>query len=125
MAGTTVPPPLAGCDVLLVEDEIVIALMVEDMLRELGARSVFHATTVAEALDILARVEPHCAVLDVNLGGDTAYAIAERLQARRIPFVFATGYGQHGIASRWQQQTVLQKPFEARLLAHALRAIRE
>lgn len=118
------PAPLAGCDVLLVEDEIVIAFLVEDMLQALGARTVFHATSVAEALAVLAREQPHCAVLDVNLGAETAYGIADRLQARGIPFVFATGYGQRGIDSRWRQQPVLQKPFEARQLTAALQAIR-
>lgn len=116
------PAPLAGLDVLLVEDEIVIAFMVEDALMEMGCRQVFHTGTVAGALDILIQHRPHVAVLDVNLGDGTAYPVAERLQELGIPFVFATGYGLRGLDPRWVATTVIQKPFDARVLAAALRS---
>lgn len=115
------PAPLAGLDVLLVEDEIIIAFMVEDALMELGCHLVFHAGTIGEALGILDQHRPHVAVLDVNLGDGTAYPVAERLQALGIPFVFATGYGLRGLDPRWAATAVLQKPFDARVLAAALR----
>jgi len=115
------PAPLAGLDVLLVEDEIIIAFMVEDALMELGCNFVLHAGTEAEALGILDRHRPHVAVLDVNLGDGTAYPVAERLHSLGIPFVFATGYGLRGLDPRWAGTTVLQKPFDARVLAAAMR----
>ena len=120
-ARSSPPAPLAGLDVLLVEDEIVIAFMVEDMLMELGCHLVFHAGTVDEALAILRQHRPQLAVLDVNLGYITAYPVAERLTELTIPFVFAPGYGLQGLDPRWAAKTVLQKPFDARLLVPALR----
>ena len=120
------PAPLAGLDVLLVEDEIIIAFMVEDALMEMGCRHIFHTATVADALRIIDQHRPHAAVLDVNLGDGTAYPVAERLHELGIPFVFATGYGLRGLDPRWVATTVLQKPFDARVLAAALRtALRE
>ncbi len=123
MSDTRASPPalLAGLDVLLVEDEVVIAFMVEDMLMELGCHLVLHAGTVDEALAILRQHRPQLAVLDVNMGDSTAYAVAERLTELTIPFVFATGYGLQGVDPRWSAKTVLQKPFDARVLATALR----
>jgi CheY-like chemotaxis protein len=115
------PALLAGRDVLLVEDEIVIAFMVEDMLMDLGCPLVLHAGTVSEALAILDSQRPQLAVLDVNLGDGTAYPVAERLNDLAIPFIFATGYGLRGLDPRWSGTTVLQKPFDSRVLAAALR----
>ena len=77
--------------------------------------------TVADALRILDQHRPHAAMLDVNLGDGTAYPVAERLHELGIPFVFATGYGLRGLDPRWVATTVLQKPFDARVLAAALR----
>lgn len=122
-ARTSPPALLAGLDVLLVEDEIVIAFLVEDMLRDLGCHRVFHAGTVGEALAILDEQRLQLAVLDVNLGDSTAYPVAERLHDLAIPFVFATGYGLRGLDPRWAATTVLQKPFDARVLAAALRTV--
>jgi CheY-like chemotaxis protein len=66
---------------------------------------------------------PDLAVLDVNLGGERAYPIAERLEADGVPFLFTTGYGKSGLDPRWARKTVVQKPFTTLLMAEALRSL--
>jgi len=109
-----------GVDVLLVEDETIVSFLIEDMLTELGCTSVRHASGVSEALAILDGHRPDVAILDVNLAGEMGYAVAERLDAGNIPFIFATGYGGRGVPNRWSQRPVLQKPFRVEAIAGAL-----
>lgn len=112
----TVPPP----KVLVVEDETVVSFLVEDMLLELGCREVVHAADVGNALRLI-EDGVDLAVLDVNLGREKVYPVAEFLTARGIPFVFATGYGRMGLETRWRDRPVIQKPFRLDVLADALR----
>jgi len=114
--------PLHGLQALVVEDETIVAFLIEDMLTELGCSTVRLANTVNAALAILAEYRPDIAVLDVNLSGADAYVVAERLAADKIPFVFATGYGRDGISERWADQAVVQKPFQFETLEKALQA---
>jgi CheY-like chemotaxis protein len=81
--------------VLLVEDEGLVALLIEDLLMDLGCEVVGSCDSIRSALEWLERAAqaPDGAVLDVNLGGELVYPVAEVLEARRIPFAFATGYG--------------------------------
>ena len=60
--------------------------------------------------------------IDVNLRGEMAFPVAERLEAEKIPFLFATGYGQAGLPERWRQRPVIQKPFGYTDLSRALEA---
>jgi CheY-like chemotaxis protein len=86
---------MSGLRVILVEDEPLVAMMMEDLLAELGCR-VASFGALAPALAWLAAQPdpPDGAVLDVNLGGgETVFPLAEALQARGVPFIFATGYG--------------------------------
>jgi DNA-binding response OmpR family regulator len=106
------PASFADLDVLVVEDEAIISFLVEDMLRELGARDVWIASSVETALAKLKEKRPGLAILDVNLGGVSAYPVAERLKAAGIPFLFASGYGQAGIGPAWSTIPVIQKPFD-------------
>lgn len=115
-------PPLAGLEVLLVEDESAAVFVVEDMLFNLGAATVWHAADVDEALALLRDHRPGVAVVDINLAGEPAYPVAERLQAADIPFIFVTGYSGSGIHRRWSDHTRVQKPFRPATLAVALRA---
>ncbi|PDT09992.1 HWE histidine kinase domain-containing protein [Rhizobium sp. M1] len=103
--------PLSGLNVLLVENNLIIAMDGEDILRRLGAE-VATAPTVAEAMEILAGRSFDLALLDVNLGDETSFGIADRLAADGVPFVFATGYGE-GIAqaNSHSDAPVLQKPY--------------
>lgn len=103
--------PLSGLSVLLVENNLIIAMDGEDILRRLGAE-VATAPSVAEAMEILAGRSFDLALLDVNLGDGTSFGIADRLAADGVPFVFATGYGE-GIAqaNSHSDAPVLQKPY--------------
>src|SRR5215207_9565431 len=113
---------LKGLKVLVVEDESIISFLIEDLATELGAAEVWHAASVA-ALALLAARRPDAAVLDVNLGGEPAHAVAERLESLAVPFVFATGYGRQGVPPQWTGHPVLQKPFPIDALGEALHAV--
>jgi CheY-like chemotaxis protein len=96
--------------VLIVEDEIVVALFLEDILGEFG----YQVAGVITQLDEAMGREPDydLAVLDVHINGRPVFDFADMLAARGIPFVFATGYGERGIPERHRGSPVLQKPFE-------------
>ena len=85
--------PLTGLNVLLVEDQSIIALDTEATLLDLGAREVQTFTGIEAALAWLATGAPDIGVLDVNLGTTDAFPVAIALHLRRVPFVFTTGYG--------------------------------
>ena len=86
--------PKAPARVLVVEDNMIIAMDMEAMLLNLGAREVETASCVADALSSVAAKRPDFAVLDVNLGPETSFPVADRLRELSIPFVFGTGYGE-------------------------------
>ena len=80
-------------DVLVVEDDPIIALDFEDTILDFGVKTVRIAANVAKALDMIADRPPEFALLDVNLIREKSFAVAERLEALKIPFAFVTGYG--------------------------------
>jgi DNA-binding NtrC family response regulator len=114
---------LVGKRVLLVEDEFLIAAMVQDMLADLGAVVVGPAHRLADARSLAEESDLDIAIIDVNLGGERSDPIAEILAARGIPFILATGYGD---AMKAPRVHVLDKPFTmdklATFLARALNA---
>jgi len=89
------PAPCDGMpnDVLVVEDDPIIALDFEDTLLGFGVKTVRTAANVAKALELIARRPPEFALLDVSLIREKSFAVAERLDALKIPFAFVTGYG--------------------------------
>jgi CheY-like chemotaxis protein len=96
--------------VLIVEDEMVVALFLEDVLEEFGYPV---AGVVTRLDDAMARdVDYDIAVLDVHINGRNVFDFAGMLVARGIPFVFATGYGERGIPEQHRSSPVLQKPFQ-------------
>lgn len=103
--------PFANLRVVLIEDEALVVMLLEDMLSELGCLVTGMAAHIDEALQLAASTDADLAILDVNLDGEEAYAVAERLAARDIPFVFATGYGRHGLRGGFENRPTLQKPF--------------
>jgi CheY-like chemotaxis protein len=113
--------PLAGRRILIVEDEAMIALLIEDVLADLGTIVVGPAGRIEEALALARSAEIDLAALDLNLGGEPVYPVAEALAARSIPFVFMTGYGQHGIAEPWRSRPSIAKPFRPSQFAMFLR----
>jgi CheY-like chemotaxis protein len=113
--------PLRGLSVLLVEDESMVSLLVEDMLKSLGCAIVWQASNLAEAAIALRNNAPDVAVLDLNLDGELVEPVAEQLAGERIPFVFATAYGRQSVPERWASRLVIQKPFRSETLGAALR----
>lgn len=114
-----------GLDVLLLEDQLLIAVDVEEMLTRLGARQVRTASTIVEARRRLTEQRPDLAILDVNLGqGTTSMPFAEELESLGLPFVFATGYGDDAlIAGGFTAAPVVRKPYESIALARAIAAV--
>lgn len=115
--------PLAGLEVLLVEHESVAAFVVEDMLFDLGAATVWHAANVDDALTLLRDRRPGIAVVDVSLAGEPTDPVAEQLKTAEIPAVFVAGYGRDGPRRRWSDRVTVQKPLRPATLASALRAV--
>jgi CheY-like chemotaxis protein len=111
---------LSNRKVLVVEDEMMIAMLIEDMLDEFGCKLVGPATNVPRALELIGKESIEVAVLDLNLDGKDTYAIADALQRKNVPFIFATGYGSTGLRQEYGNRPVLQKPFQARDLETAL-----
>ena len=106
--------------ILIVEDETMIAMMVEDFLTELGWDVVGPAGSLDSALAMAKDADIDAAVLDVNLNGRDSFAAADILGGRNIPFVFASGYGSDGIAHRFRDVPILTKPFHRDDLDRAL-----
>jgi DNA-binding response OmpR family regulator len=114
--------PLAGLQALLVEDEALIAMLVEDMVEELGGRVMHTATSLAQALAAV-DMRYDLAILDVNLQGELSFPVAEIIERRGTPFLFTTGYGVSGLAGTDFRVPVLQKPFMAHELRSAVAAL--
>jgi CheY-like chemotaxis protein len=102
---------LSGLRVLVVEDEMMLLLMIEGMLGDMGCESLSAAATVKQALALVEAQTFDVAMLDLNLNGDRAYPIADALAARRVPFLFATGYGTEGVIEGYRDHPVLRKPY--------------
>lgn len=120
MTATTGKMPLDGLRVLIVEDESLLSLLLEDMLGDLGCTVVGTASTVAAAIDAIPKVDAGAAILDIKLGDQKSFAVAEVLAAHGVPFVFATGYGDGHLEDPWRDRPVLQKPFAQDQLADLL-----
>jgi CheY-like chemotaxis protein len=108
----------AGLRVLLVEDEIMIALLVEEILAEFGHTVVGPASRIDRALELVASEAIDVAILDVNIDGKEVYPVAEALAARGIPFMFVSGYGT--LPERFRDRPRLTKPFRQRALLELL-----
>jgi CheY-like chemotaxis protein len=105
---------------LIVEDEAVVAIMIEEMLRDLGCEVVGMAGRLPQAVEKARELALDFGVLDVNLGGDMTYEVADALIERGIPFIFATGYGSAVIPGQYAAMPVIQKPFAPVALEEAL-----
>lgn len=116
---------LAGLRVLVVEDEMMVSMLIEDMLTDMGCQVVGPASRLDEALSLAETAEMDCAVLDVNLGGQPIFPLADALRARGVCFAFATGYGDAGVRDVDKGAPVLQKPFRESDLARILCVLSE
>jgi len=127
LASESVEPsdlPLQGANVLLVEDNMIIALEAEDMLRDLGADQVALASTLAEADLFLAHQSFQFAMLDINVGRGTSFDLATKLKNAGTPVIFASGYGDElALDRRNGDDIVIQKPYERDHLARAVQQV--
>ena len=111
-----------GKRVLVVEDEMMIRMLLEGMLEDLGHTIAGQAGTIEEALTLAKQAEFDVALLDVNLNGKPITPVVEILIERGVPFVFASGYGQRGVPEAYRASPALQKPFQVEALAKAIDA---
>lgn len=112
---------LTGRHVLVVEDEALVAMLLETMLQDMGCRVLGPAARVEEALEtVAAEARIDAAILDVNVAGRTVYPVAEALAARGVPLVFSTGYGLGGLDPAWSHCVAVQKPYTEPMIQQAL-----
>ena len=105
-----------GRRVLVVEDEALVAMMIQEFLTEYGHSVVGPIGRASEALVAAKETDYDAAILDINLGDGMAYPVAEILSARGVPFVFVTGYEADTVDDRFSHVPVLQKPIERQAL---------
>jgi CheY-like chemotaxis protein len=124
-SATQVRPAPQAKRILVVEDELMIRMLLEDMLGELGYTVAAEAARVEEALDAAKNAEFDIAILDVNLNGQPVSPVADVLVARGTPFVFATGYGERGLPEPYRDRPTLKKPFQMEGLKQMLESALE
>src|SRR5579872_3264130 len=107
--------------VLIVEDNLIIAMAAEVILLELGARHVETAASVTQALRSIERTKPSFALLDINLGNESSIPVGKKLQELNVPFIFATGYGERApVPEELADAPVIQKPYTRETVESAL-----
>ncbi len=109
--------------ILLVEDEVMIRMMVADMLEELGYTIAGEAGDIDEGVRLVQATDFDIAILDVNVNGKVITPVAEAVQLRGLPFVFATGYGVQGLPEKFRDRPTLQKPFQIETLARTIEMV--
>ena len=112
---------LQGRRVLVVEDEALVAMLLDTILEDMGCTPVGPASNIDEG-EALARDEAafDAALLDVNVAGRQVFPVAAALKARGVPFVFSTGYGEGGLPDEWRGNPTIQKPFTEAAIRDAL-----
>lgn len=121
MTGAT--PNMTKRRVLVVEDEMLIGMLLEDMLVDLGHEVAAVVPRLKEAMAAVDRETFDLAILDVHLHGESAFPVAEALIGKGVPFVFATGYGERGLPENFRGRPVLQKPFAKDDLERVLKTL--
>lgn len=97
--------------IFVVEDEMTIALMIEDMLTDMGHRIAGVAMRLPQATRMAQNVEADVAILDINLDGRRSFPVAQMLRERGVKLLFASGYGSPGLEPPFLDEIVLKKPF--------------
>ena len=114
-------PSVRGRRILVVEDEYMLAEDLREDLESQGAEVMGPVASVADAMDLLrSGPAPDMAILDINLGGEMAFAVADALRAGAVPFIFATGYDAQAIPAAYADVPRSEKPVEVRLVASKL-----
>jgi len=120
--------PLMKCNpkelsVLLVDDETLTRMTIAGMAEELGHRVVAEAGNINDALTLARTANFEIAVLEVNVGGERIEPVAEIVADRRLPLIFATGYGAAGVPQEFRDRPILQKPFSIERLQKAIEEV--
>ena len=105
---------------LVVEDEVLVGMLIEEMLRELGYEVAGLSTHLDQAVTLARTGQFDVALLDINLNGRQSFPVADALRARSLPFLFATGYGSRIVPEPYRDVPILQKPFSLEELKGAL-----
>lgn len=116
---------MSTLQVLVVEDEAMIAMLVEEAVEAAGSVVAAVATNIKDAMAAAASAQFDVALLDMNLNGQKAHALPVTLSARKKPFAFVTGYGEAGILEQFSDAPVVQKPFREKDIALALQLLSE
>jgi CheY-like chemotaxis protein len=97
--------------ILILEDEVLVSIVMEEVVRELGASRVVVIADTASALALVAESPPDIAILDVHLGSGTSFLVADALEERGVPFMFSSALGAGSIEERHRHRPMLSKPF--------------
>ena len=119
----TKPANLAGRRILVVEDDMMIAVIIEEVLQNLGCVVIGPVGKLDTALRLANEEVLDAAILDVTIRGGETFPVAERLQARGVPFALASGYGDWALPEAFQNQARLTKPFTVHELETQVRAL--
>ena len=111
---------LDGVKVIVVEDEAIVAMLLEQMLEDLGCTVAGTAGQLAAAVTLVNDSDADVAILDMNLAGHKVDPVARLLVEKAMPFIFASGYGEDGLSAEWRGRPVLPKPFRLEELRLAL-----
>ena len=96
---------------MIVEDDVLLAMVLEELLTALGHEVIGRATRVEAAIELARNSDIDFAVLDINLAGRKSFPVADILRQRGIPFAFATGYGSEGLMDGYRDLPALRKPY--------------
>lgn len=112
---------LQGRRVLVIEDESLVAMLLETILEDMGCAVVGPESNIDDGLKAAAgEASLDAALLDVNVAGREVFPVAEALRTRGVPFVFSTGYGEAGLPEHWRGNPTIQKPFTEGAIRDAL-----
>lgn len=117
------PSGLEGCNVFVVEDEVLVSMLVEDILIDLGCKVVGPAARLDAALEVARSGDIDIAMLDVNLAGARVFPVADILAGRGLPFIFMSGYGESALEGAYEGRPVLEKPFNPEAIEEKLREV--
>lgn len=110
-----------GRRILVVEDEALVAMLLETMLEDMGFQPIGPVGDIDTAMEVLADdAMLDGALLDVNVAGREVFPVAALLKAKGVPFVFSTGYGEGGLPEDWRGHPTIQKPFTEDAVRDAL-----
>ena len=124
MSASAAGSVIEGMQVFVVEDELMLVFMLEDMLSDLGCVLAGSAGSVADALSqIDGATVIDAAILDVRLGAETVFPVADALRKRRVPFIFSTAFGPADLSERYPGYPLLVKPYPPQVLAAVLASV--